>query len=56
MLFSMIDTVLINAIRRLILCGMTPDDAFLICDDFIKRFGKRDLEACIRSVEVLYVA
>lgn len=47
---------LINAIKRLVACGMHPCEAFLVCDDFIKRFGIRDLEACIRSVEVQHVA
>lgn len=48
--------VLINAIRRIVACGIPPCEAFLICDDFIKRFGMRDLEACVRSVEVQHVA
>lgn len=46
---------IIKSIKRLIKCGMTPCEAFLLCDDFIKRFGLRDLEACVRSVEVNHV-
>lgn len=48
--------LIINAIKRLVSCGMSPSEAFLICDDFIKRFGTRDLEACVRSIEVYHVA
>lgn len=48
--------LIISAIKRLVACGMSPCEAFLICDDFIKRYGFDDLEACVRSVEVQYVA
>lgn len=54
--FGMGNDRIIKAIRRLVACGMSPCEAFLLCDDFIKRFGIRDLEACVRSVEVQHVA
>jgi hypothetical protein len=54
--FIMGNERIIKAIRRLVACGMPPCEAFLVCDDFIKRFGIRDLEACVRSVEVQHVA
>lgn len=56
MFSSMRDVFLINAIKRLIMCGLTPDDAFLACDDFLKKYGKADLDAFVRAVEVSYVA
>lgn len=54
--FIMRNERIIKAIQRLIACGMPPCEAFLVCDDFIRRFGMRDLEACVRSVEVRHVA
>lgn len=54
--FIMGNERIIKAIRRLVACGMPPCEAFLVCDEFIKRFGIRDLEACVRSVEVRHVA
>ena len=54
--FIMRNERIIKAIRRLVACGISPCEAFLVCDDFIKRFGIHDLEACIRSVEVQHVA
>ena len=53
---SMKNTHLIKAIKKLIACGLSPSEAFLICNDFIKRFGMHDLDACVRSVEVSHVA
>lgn len=46
------DDQVIKSIKRLVRCGMSPCEAFLICDDFIRRFGVKDLDACIRSYEV----
>ena len=54
--FIMGNERIIKAIRRLVACGMPPCEALLVCDDFIKRFGLRDLEVCVRSVEVQHVA
>ena len=56
MLFAMRDIFLIKAIKRLIACGLTPVDAFLACDDFLKKYGKADLEAFVRVMEVSHVA
>ena len=52
MLFYMIDTMIVKSIKRLTLCGLSPTDAFLACDEFVRRYGKHDLEAFVRSYEV----
>ena len=44
--------ILIQSIRRLVACGIEPQEAYAVCDDFIQRFGFRDLNACVRSFEV----
>lgn len=50
------DAKIIEAIKRLVACGVPPCEAVFICDDFISKYGISDLDACVRSVEVGYVA
>lgn len=42
----------IKLIKRLILCGLSPTDALLACDEFVRRYGWHDLEAFVKSYEV----
>ena len=42
-----------EAVKRLVACGMTPEESSVSCRDFVDKFGYADLGAYARSVEVM---